>query len=133
MGQNQLAFTSLSVLRNGILRTTVYPKTYADRNQRNPKFVRYPVRENNFSSQFFTSPPPLHVTFVRSFIQAKGSYDVRIAMNEAAYQSAQSNLVPCALCGRTFLPDRLLVHQRSCKPKGDVSTTRKTPVMPRIA
>lgn len=90
-------------------------------------------REQLLIAIFYVPPPPLHVTFVRSFIQAKGSYDVRIAMNEAAYQSAQSNLVPCALCGRTFLPDRLLVHQRSCKPKGDVSTTRKTPVMPRIA
>lgn len=37
-------------------------------------------------------------------------------MNEAAYQSAQSNLVPCDNCNRTFLPDRLMVHQRSCKP-----------------
>ncbi|XP_066459210.1 zinc finger protein 474-like [Eleutherodactylus coqui] len=49
-------------------------------------------------------------------IGAKGSYDV-VALNEAAWQSAQSQLVPCDICGRTFLPDRLLVHQRSCKAK----------------
>ncbi|KAL4227285.1 hypothetical protein ACF0H5_012731 [Mactra antiquata] len=49
-------------------------------------------------------------------IGAKGTYDVE-AMNEAAYQSAMSNLVPCGNCGRTFNPDRLAVHQRSCKPK----------------
>lgn len=49
-------------------------------------------------------------------IGAKGSYDVD-AMNEAAYQSAQANLVPCENCGRTFNPDRIAVHQRSCKPK----------------
>ncbi|XP_069818763.1 zinc finger protein 475 isoform X4 [Dendropsophus ebraccatus] len=49
-------------------------------------------------------------------IGAKGSYDL-VALNEAAWQSAQSQLVPCDICGRTFLPDRLLVHQRSCKVK----------------
>ncbi|XP_030048188.1 zinc finger protein 474 [Microcaecilia unicolor] len=49
-------------------------------------------------------------------ISAKGTYDIE-ALNEAAWQSAQSQLVPCDICGRTFLPDRLIVHQRSCKPK----------------
>lgn len=47
---------------------------------------------------------------------AKGFYDLD-ALNEAAWTSAQSQLVPCDVCGRTFLPDRLIVHQRSCKPK----------------
>ncbi|XP_017715208.1 PREDICTED: zinc finger protein 474 [Rhinopithecus bieti] len=41
------------------------------------------------------------------------------ASNEAAFQSAQAQLLPCESCGRTFLPDNLLVHQRSCKPKGE--------------
>ncbi|XP_074238317.1 zinc finger protein 474 [Saimiri boliviensis] len=41
------------------------------------------------------------------------------ATNEAAFQSAQAQLLSCASCGHTFLPDRLLVHQRSCKPKGE--------------
>ncbi|KAI5272778.1 hypothetical protein MUG91_G151n24 [Manis pentadactyla] len=49
-------------------------------------------------------------------ITAKGFYDLD-ALNEAAWTSAQSQLVPCDICGRTFLPDRLMVHQRSCKPK----------------
>lgn len=35
--------------------------------------------------------------------------------NELAWETAQSNLVPCLNCGRTFYPDRLMVHQRSCK------------------
>ncbi|XP_056636332.1 zinc finger protein 474-like [Diorhabda sublineata] len=35
--------------------------------------------------------------------------------NELAWEAAQSNLVPCLNCGRTFYPDRLIVHQRSCK------------------
>uniref|UniRef100_A0A670JLD8 Serum response factor binding protein 1 n=1 Tax=Podarcis muralis TaxID=64176 RepID=A0A670JLD8_PODMU len=49
-------------------------------------------------------------------IGAKGYYDLD-ALNESAWQSAQAQLVPCNICGRTFLPDRLIVHQRSCKPK----------------
>ncbi|KAM4709423.1 zinc finger protein 474-like [Discoglossus pictus] len=52
-------------------------------------------------------------------IGAKGTYDLD-AVNEAAWHSAQSQLVRCSVCGRTFLPDRLLVHQRSCKPKKTV-------------
>ena len=56
---------------------------------------------------------------------AKGNYDMKAAMNEAAYQSAQSNLVPCMTCGRTFLPDRLMVHQRSCRPKTATVTMPK--------
>ena len=47
-------------------------------------------------------------------VSGSGSYDVD-AMNEAAWQSAQSQLLPCDRCGRTFAPDRLSVHQRSCK------------------
>ena len=38
-------------------------------------------------------------------------------MNEAAYESAKAQLLKCENCGRTFAPDRLPVHQRSCKPK----------------
>ncbi|XP_077200506.1 zinc finger protein 475 isoform X2 [Paroedura picta] len=49
-------------------------------------------------------------------IGAKGYYDLD-GLNESAWKSAQSQLVPCDICGRTFLPDRLIVHQRSCKPK----------------
>lgn len=45
-----------------------------------------------------------------------GSYSVA-AQNEAARQAAQSNLTPCPNCGRTFNPDRLPVHLRSCRPK----------------
>lgn len=47
-----------------------------------------------------------------------GTYTLE-AVNEAAFESSQAQLLPCESCGRTFLPDRLLVHQRSCKPKGE--------------
>lgn len=36
--------------------------------------------------------------------------------NDMAYKAAQGNLLACENCGRTFLPDRLPVHQRSCRP-----------------
>ena len=48
---------------------------------------------------------------------ASGKYDIE-AMNENAYEIwIKESLVPCETCGRTFIPDRLLVHQRSCKKK----------------
>uniref|UniRef100_A0A914Y0Z1 Zinc finger protein 474 n=1 Tax=Panagrolaimus superbus TaxID=310955 RepID=A0A914Y0Z1_9BILA len=36
------------------------------------------------------------------------------ATNEAMWQSSQANLVKCEWCGRSFGPDRLAVHHRSC-------------------
>lgn len=45
----------------------------------------------------------------------KGQYNLE-QINEAAWQASQANLAPCENCGRTFLPDRLMVHQKSCKP-----------------
>ncbi|XP_011861878.1 PREDICTED: uncharacterized protein LOC105558674 isoform X2 [Vollenhovia emeryi] len=42
--------------------------------------------------------------------------------NEAAWEQSQEQLIPCAKCGRTFLPERLPVHERSCKatPKSTI-------------
>ncbi|CAD5234816.1 unnamed protein product [Bursaphelenchus xylophilus] len=36
------------------------------------------------------------------------------ATNAAMYEAAQLQLVGCEHCGRTFQPDRLPIHQRSC-------------------
>ena len=44
---------------------------------------------------------------------ASGDMD---AMNEAAWQASKLQLVECENCGRRFQPDRLPVHQRSCRP-----------------
>ena len=41
----------------------------------------------------------------------------REEMNELAWESSKAQLIPCENCGRKFAPDRLPVHQRSCKPK----------------
>jgi len=41
------------------------------------------------------------------------------AHNEAAYSVFQDEaLEPCPRCARTFLPDRLVVHLRSCTGNG---------------
>lgn len=48
-------------------------------------------------------------------ISGGGAYDLN-AMNEAAWEASKAQLVPCENCGRKFQPDRLTVHQRSCKP-----------------
>ena len=46
-----------------------------------------------------------------------GALDVDATV-EAAWQSHLQQLVPCPGCGRTFYPDRLEVHRRSCKGQG---------------
>ncbi|BFZ18526.1 hypothetical protein BsWGS_21565 [Bradybaena similaris] len=45
---------------------------------------------------------------------AGGTYDLD-ALNDAAFASAQAQYIPCKICGRTFLPDRLAVHAKSCR------------------
>jgi hypothetical protein len=46
-----------------------------------------------------------------------GSYNLDQMNNDAFEIFNKEALVPCEVCGRTFLPDRLLVHLRSCKKK----------------
>ncbi|XP_014477840.1 PREDICTED: zinc finger protein 474-like isoform X2 [Dinoponera quadriceps] len=48
--------------------------------------------------------------------------------NAAAWEQSQVQLVPCAKCGRTFLPERLPVHERSCKaiPKNNESKLERS-------
>ncbi|XP_007940429.1 zinc finger protein 474-like [Orycteropus afer afer] len=78
-----------------------------------PQCLKKWHNENNMLPKELRRPEPKKPE-VRA-ITAKGFYDLN-ALNEAAWTSAQSQLVPCNICGRTFLPDRLIVHQRSCKP-----------------
>ncbi|UJR10266.1 hypothetical protein I4U23_014474 [Adineta vaga] len=48
-------------------------------------------------------------------IGTKGSYSID-QINDAAYEAAKAQLVPCDNCGRKFASDRIQVHQRSCRP-----------------
>jgi uncharacterized protein YfaQ (DUF2300 family) len=45
--------------------------------------------------------------------QKNGEFDAD-AYNAAAFYTMSANYVECKNCGRTFEPDRLIVHQRSC-------------------
>ncbi|XP_041370537.1 zinc finger protein 474-like [Gigantopelta aegis] len=71
--------------------------------------------ENNKLDRNMRRPEPVKPKIIP--ISGSGAYSID-AMNAAAWESAQAQLVPCDNCGRTFNPDRLVVHQRSCRPKG---------------
>ncbi|XP_046436057.1 LOW QUALITY PROTEIN: uncharacterized protein LOC124187923 [Neodiprion fabricii] len=45
--------------------------------------------------------------------------------NKVAWEQSQAQLLPCSRCGRTFLPDRLPVHEKSCKVQKKQSSTQK--------
>nr|CAD7413271.1 unnamed protein product [Timema cristinae] len=45
---------------------------------------------------------------------AAGKVDYQGTM-DAIWQSHLEQLVPCGACSRTFMPDRLPIHERSCK------------------
>lgn len=86
-----------------------------------PQCLKKWHNENNQLPKNLRRPPPKKPEPLPdipiSGVGGKGAAQYKIEqMNEAAWKSAQSNLVPCENCNRTFLPDRLLVHQRSCKP-----------------
>ena len=72
--------------------------------------------ENNKLPKKLRRKPPVRPSAYDSIssIGAYGREDLD-AVNEAAFLSAQDQLIPCVNCGRTFMPDRLPVHQRSCK------------------
>ncbi len=60
-------------------------------------------------------------------LSAGGTYDMDAMNNQAFDTYNKEALVPCENCGRTFLPDRLIVHQRSCKPKDGSSSKPSKP------
>ena len=55
-----------------------------------------------------------------------GSQDIQ-KFNDEQYQDFSQNLSPCEHCGRKFLPDRLVVHLRSCRPSGSGPPVGKSP------
>lgn len=54
-------------------------------------------------------------------------------MNELSYESSKQQLLPCENCGRTFLPDRLPVHQWSCRPGNSAKPGRSNPTLDNVA
>lgn len=77
-----------------------------------PKCLQKWERENNALPQSQRRPAPPQRPQVLPGHQG---------WNEAAWEQSQAQLLPCSRCGRTFLPDRLPVHEKSCK------TQRKNP------
>ena len=62
---------------------------------------------------------------MNAFTSGSGGYNID-AMNDQAFDTYNREaLVPCSNCGRTFLPDRLIVHQRSCLKHPRKSIFRK--------
>uniref|UniRef100_A0A8C4UWZ9 C2HC/C3H-type domain-containing protein n=1 Tax=Falco tinnunculus TaxID=100819 RepID=A0A8C4UWZ9_FALTI len=59
--------------------------------------------------------PPAVIFYICGHEYGTKSISIHEPMPEPKY--AQNQLVPCDICGRTFLPDRLIIHQQSCKLK----------------
>ncbi|KAL6091174.1 hypothetical protein STEG23_028735 [Scotinomys teguina] len=114
--QSTLNFTPIMIRRPPTIVCYICGREYGTKSIsiHEPQCLKKWHNENNLLPKELRRPEPKKPE-VR-IISAKGFYDLD-ALNEAAWTSAQSQLVPCDVCGRTFLPDRLIVHQRSCKPK----------------
>ena len=54
---------------------------------------------------------------VNKSMKSGGNYNMDNLNGDAYNIWKEEALVPCEICGRTFLPDRLQVHARSCKIK----------------
>ena len=79
--------------------------------------------ENSRLPKHLRRPPPVKPTLPSMTGVPGGAYDLE-KMNQMAFDSAQSQLIPCQNCGRTFLPDRLPVHLRSCRPSSKAAAVR---------
>ncbi|XP_024942699.1 uncharacterized protein LOC107269633 isoform X2 [Cephus cinctus] len=80
-----------------------------------PKCMEKWERENNALPSMQRRPKPQ-----RPNVSPRDS-----EWNAAAWKHSQAQLVPCPKCGRTFLPDRLPVHERCCKALPKPSTNVK--------
>lgn len=77
-----------------------------------PQCMKKWKAENNNLPKSQRRPPPKKPEILPNI---DGKIDNE-RFNEAAWQSSQSQMLPCENCGRTFNPDRLPIHQRGCKP-----------------
>lgn len=81
-------------------------KRWKEENEQLPKNMQRPIP---VKPQMISKAPENAVKGA-----AGGKYDLD-AFNDAAFQSAQDQYVPCSKCGRTFLPDRLGIHEKNCR------------------
>ena len=44
---------------------------------------------------------------------------------DAIWEAHVQQLMPCKMCGRTFFPDRITIHQKSCRGSNNVAPLRK--------
>ena len=58
--------------------------------------------------------PPLKPDYSQLLAGGNVNEGILDQINEISYKAAQAQLIPCDNCGRTFLPERLQVHQKSC-------------------
>ena len=70
--------------------------------------------ENSRLPKHLRRPPPVKPSILPS-LSSHGGDDLE-RMNQLAFESSQKQLIPCRNCGRTFLPERLEIHMRSCRP-----------------
>lgn len=80
--------------------------------------------ENSRLPKHLRRPPPVKPNILPS-LPGQGGSDLE-RMNQLAYESSQKQLVPCRNCGRTFLPEKLEVHLRSCKPGSKTMPLRQS-------
>ena len=54
-----------------------------------------------------------------------GGENDRDRFNQAAYESAQNQLIPCKFCSRSFAPDRVATHERVCQQTNNTQAPSK--------
>lgn len=89
-----------------------------------PQCMKKWVAENKQLPKHMRRPKPQKPQGLPMVRGGGGGYDIA-QWNEAAWAAAQANLVECKNCGRTFNPDRLPVHQKSCKPGNPLKPLRQ--------
>lgn len=93
-----------------------------------PQCLRKWHMENKELPKHMRRRPPVRPQGFGEFSKDGQSLGNQIdVMNEMSYESSKKQLLPCEHCGRTFLPDRLPVHQRSCRPGNVAKPGRGNP------
>lgn len=89
---------------------------FIKREMQKPKRERRPVPEDPMLSFQATGLPggPMRQEHLDAF-------------NEHAERAFQATLAPCQFCGRTFQPDKLVIHNRSCTASNPAKSVARPP------